>query len=145
MSEANRPSKDVLQRLRDSRHDVVCPCLDLRDAAAVEIERLTRDLEQANAQFRELLLTNGSIAERNLRLSVDNKRRHAALSEAGRQVYGGWIDHSAQCEAGLEGCSCTCGLTDWLKKYQADLGIRIPALEAAPPAETKAEQCSDGK
>ena len=102
--------------------------------AICEIERLTRDLEQANAQFRELLFTNGSIAERNLRLSVDNERRHAALSEAGRQVYGGgWIDHSGQCEAGLEGRTCTCGLTAWLKKYAADLMLSFPSFEAAPP------------
>jgi hypothetical protein len=46
MSTEVRPSKDVLQRLRDSRHDVVCPCLDLRDAAAAEIERLRAALER---------------------------------------------------------------------------------------------------
>jgi len=60
MSEANRPSKDVLQRLRDSRHDVVCPCLDLRDAAAVEIERLRRDL----ALEERLAAERGAVQDR---------------------------------------------------------------------------------
>lgn len=42
----NTTEEDVLKRLRSSEHAVVCPCLDLRKAAAAEIESLRRDLAQ---------------------------------------------------------------------------------------------------
>jgi hypothetical protein len=38
---------DVLSRLRSSEHDVVCPCLDLRKAAAAEIAQLRGTLSLA--------------------------------------------------------------------------------------------------
>jgi len=53
-------------------------------------------------------------------------RLRAALSELGGHVFGGgWVDHGAGCEVGTTVDSCTCGLTEWLKKYGALLGIAL--------------------
>lgn len=40
-------AEDVLTRLRSSEYHVVCPCLDLRKAAAAEIEQLRAELKEA--------------------------------------------------------------------------------------------------
>lgn len=59
----------------------------------------------------------------------------AALTEAGRAVFGGgWIDHGAECN----GDPCSCGLESWVRRYQKLLGINVshwpPAVE---PADTQ--------
>jgi len=44
---------DVLSRLRSSEHRVVCPCLELRKAAATEIEHLRAYQQQMNDILKE--------------------------------------------------------------------------------------------
>ena len=58
-------------------------------------------------------------------------RLQQALYEAGRNVYqgetsGGWIDHGPLCELGLGDKPCTCGLSEWIRKYAADLHLTLP-------------------
>ncbi len=46
---------DVLTRLRSSEHRIVCPCLELRQAAAAEIEQLKAENERLRKQLSERL------------------------------------------------------------------------------------------
>lgn len=54
-------------------------------------------------------------------------RLRGSLKDAGAKVFGGgWIDHAVDCPLGESDESiCSCGLTDWLKKNEQDLGIQL--------------------
>lgn len=82
-------------------------------------------------------------AERKLRLQAEHERDCAvedvkrfalAFEELGKHVFGGgWLDHAAECPTGLtDDDVCTCGLADWLKRFEGPLGINCPWPPSAP-------------
>ena len=82
---------DALSRLRSSEHAVVCPCLDLRKAAAAEIEQLRGNLSLAEERL-------ANYAQENERL----RRERESLRKSAQTIPQEWIDDNTRLRAELD-------------------------------------------
>lgn len=67
-------------------------------------------------------------------LIAECEQQRAALEELGRHIFGGgWLDHASGCNGEV----CNCGLRDWLRRHEKQLGISfggdVPAVQEARP------------